>query len=58
MASLTPATIAGWQREIGSLEAGKRGDVLVLDQALNVERVFMDGVELARPDGGQMQNRQ
>jgi len=46
MASLTPARIAGREREFGSLECGKRGDVLVLDRDLNVRRVFVDGVEL------------
>ncbi len=45
MASLTPARIAGWEREIGSLETGKRGDVLVLDRQLNIRRVFIEGRE-------------
>ncbi|WP_254513431.1 N-acetylglucosamine-6-phosphate deacetylase [Anatilimnocola floriformis] len=47
MASLTPARIAGHEREIGSLEFGKRADVLVLSAELAVERVFVDGSELA-----------
>jgi N-acetylglucosamine-6-phosphate deacetylase len=47
MASLTPARIAGHDREIGSLETGKRADILVLDSALSVQRVFIDGVEVA-----------
>lgn len=47
MASLTPARIAGHDGEIGSLEAGKRADILVLDAALNVQRVFIDGSELS-----------
>ena len=46
MASLTPARIAGRNNELGSLEQGKRADVLVLDRDLNVERVFIDGSEL------------
>ncbi len=46
MASLTPARIAGRDRELGSLERGKRADVVVLDRDLNVQRVFIDGVEL------------
>lgn len=46
MATLTPARIAGWDREIGSLEAGKRADILVLSRDLQVQRVFRDGVEL------------
>jgi N-acetylglucosamine-6-phosphate deacetylase len=43
MATLTPATIIGLQDEIGSLAAGKRADLLLLDPDLNVTRVFIDG---------------
>jgi N-acetylglucosamine-6-phosphate deacetylase len=46
MATLTPARIAGWEREIGSLEIGKRADIVVLSRDLEVQRVFRDGVEL------------
>ncbi len=46
MASLTPARIAGREKEIGSLETGKRADILVLDPELNVKRVFIDGQEI------------
>ncbi|HEX5103259.1 MAG TPA: N-acetylglucosamine-6-phosphate deacetylase [Pirellulaceae bacterium] len=46
MATLTPARIAGWEREIGSLETGKRADVLVLSRDLEAQRVFRDGVEI------------
>ncbi|MFN0017227.1 MAG: N-acetylglucosamine-6-phosphate deacetylase [Pirellulaceae bacterium] len=48
MASLTPARIAGWEKEIGSLAAGKRADIVVLDKELQVQRVFKDGIELHR----------
>jgi N-acetylglucosamine-6-phosphate deacetylase len=47
MASLTPATIAGLQDEIGSLATGKRADLLFLDAGLGVRRVFVDGEEAA-----------
>lgn len=47
MASLTPARIAGRDRELGSLERGKLADVVVLDRDLEVRRVFVDGAELA-----------
>jgi N-acetylglucosamine-6-phosphate deacetylase len=47
MASLTPARIAGWEREIGSLEPGKRADLLLLGADLGVERVWIGGEELA-----------
>jgi N-acetylglucosamine-6-phosphate deacetylase len=46
MASLTPARIAGRESEIGSLEVGKRADVLVLNKDLAVEKVFIDGQEV------------
>lgn len=46
MATLTPARIAGWEREIGSLEGGKRADILVLSRDLQVLRVFRDGIEI------------
>jgi N-acetylglucosamine-6-phosphate deacetylase len=43
MASLTPARIAGRDVEIGSIAAGKRADLLILDGALEVRRVYVDG---------------
>jgi N-acetylglucosamine-6-phosphate deacetylase len=46
MATLTPAKIAGWDREIGSLEPGKRADILLLSPDLQVQRVFRDGIEI------------
>ncbi len=46
MASLTPAERAGIAQETGSLEPGKRADVAVLSEALEVERVFIGGEEV------------
>jgi N-acetylglucosamine-6-phosphate deacetylase len=43
MASLTPARILGMNNEIGSLEVGKRADLLVLDAGLNVKQVYVGG---------------
>ena len=43
MASLTPARTLGLDRQIGSLEAGKRADFLLLDADLNVRAVYLDG---------------
>jgi N-acetylglucosamine-6-phosphate deacetylase len=43
MASLTPARIAGWERQIGSIATGKRGDLVVLDRELAVRQVYLDG---------------
>lgn len=48
MATLTPARIAGWDREIGSLTAGKRADIVVLDRELRVRDVFRDGKSLGK----------
>ena len=45
MASLTPAERAGVAADVGSLEAGKRADVLVLSRRLNIRRVFIAGIE-------------
>lgn len=46
MASLTAAERAGVAHEIGSLEAGKRADLAILDRRLMVRRVFVGGVEV------------
>ena len=46
MASLTPARILGVDSEIGSLEVGKRADLLVLDSELNVKQVYVSGVRI------------
>jgi len=46
MASLTPAERAGIGEVTGSLEAGKRADVLILNRDLDVKRVFTRGREV------------
>jgi N-acetylglucosamine-6-phosphate deacetylase len=43
MATLTPASILGRDHEIGSLDTGKRADILVLDAQLTVRSVFIGG---------------
>jgi N-acetylglucosamine-6-phosphate deacetylase len=43
MASLTPATILGLERDLGSLEPGKSADVLLLDKDLRVTAVWVAG---------------
>jgi N-acetylglucosamine-6-phosphate deacetylase len=50
MATLTPARIAGWDHEIGSISVGKRADLVVLDRNLEVRRVFVGGKALGRTD--------
>jgi N-acetylglucosamine-6-phosphate deacetylase len=49
MASLTPAERVGLGADLGSLEVGKRADVLVLSGALDVRRVFIAGDERPLP---------
>ena len=51
MASLTPARIAGWDHEIGSIAPGKRADLVVLDRELNVRQVYRDGRLIWERDG-------
>ena len=43
MASLTPAERAGVAHQIGSLEVGKRADIIVLNRRLAVKHVFLSG---------------
>lgn len=45
MASLTPAERTGIAQEVGSLEVGKRADIVVMDKELNVVNVFVNGVQ-------------
>jgi N-acetylglucosamine-6-phosphate deacetylase len=47
MASLTPARVLGLDAEIGSLEVGKRADLVVLDGELNVAQVYVGGVAIS-----------
>jgi N-acetylglucosamine-6-phosphate deacetylase len=46
MASLTPARIAGFDGELGSITPGKRADLVVLDQGLEVRAVYVGGDEI------------
>jgi N-acetylglucosamine-6-phosphate deacetylase len=45
MASLTPARMLGRERELGSLAAGKRADVVLLTPELRVNKVYVGGRE-------------
>lgn len=46
MATLTPARRAGVAQEVGSIEVGKRADLLVLSKDLEIEQVFLAGTEV------------
>jgi N-acetylglucosamine-6-phosphate deacetylase len=41
MASLTPAERTGIDQEVGSLEAGKRADLLLLNKKLQIDKIFL-----------------
>jgi N-acetylglucosamine-6-phosphate deacetylase len=43
MASLTPARIADSDQEVGSIAVGKRADLLVLSEELEVRQIFLGG---------------
>ncbi|WP_422375200.1 N-acetylglucosamine-6-phosphate deacetylase [Roseibium sp.] len=43
MASLTPATLTGIAGDVGSLETGKRADILLLSEDLELRDVFVAG---------------
>ena len=45
-ATLTPARAIGLDREIGSLEAGKRADYVICDKDFKVRQVFTGGVQI------------
>ncbi len=49
-ASLNPARLLGLDREIGSIAAGKRANLILMDDTVRVRRVFLDG-ELVCEDG-------
>lgn len=45
MATLTPARLTGIDAEVGSLEIGKKADLVLLDLDLNVQQVWLEGRE-------------
>ncbi len=47
MATLTPAERTGISKTCGSLQLGKRADVIVLNRKLEVKRKIIGGIELA-----------
>ena len=44
MASLTPAKIAGFEKTLGSIAPGKVANLLILDQDLQISRIFLKGI--------------
>jgi N-acetylglucosamine-6-phosphate deacetylase len=47
MATLTPARILGIENEVGSIEVGKRADLVILDHDLRVKGVHIGGERIA-----------
>ena len=43
MMSLTPCKILGIDKRKGSLEKGKDADIVIFDEKLNVDSVFVEG---------------
>lgn len=52
MASRTPARIAGVADEVGSIEVGKRADLVMTDRELNVVGVWVDGEQVFQGTAG------
>ena len=52
MATLTPATIAGVAKDMGSIAEGKYADLVVLDKQLQVQEVYVGGVACSPPCKG------
>ena len=50
MATLNPASAVGIDREVGSLEGGKKANFIIMDDAVNISKVFLEG-ELAVENG-------
>ena len=50
MASLNPAAAVGIDREVGSLAAGKKANLIIIDDTVKVQKVFLEG-ELAAENG-------
>jgi len=49
MASLNPALLLGVNRECGSIEAGKRADLIALDQDANLHHTLIRGLSVPNP---------
>ena len=45
MASLNPARLLGMDTEIGSLEVGKKANLILIDDMVRIEKMFFEGEE-------------
>lgn len=46
MASLNPARVLGIDDEVGTIEEGKRADLVVLDDDIRIDKVFCRGIQV------------
>ena len=51
MAALNPARFIGIDDTVGSIEIGKRANLVLVDEDINLHGVWLDGHEVARPGG-------
>lgn len=49
-ASLNPAKVLGMDEEIGSIEKGKKANLIIMDDMVNIKKVFLEG-DLMVEDG-------
>ena len=47
LATINPARMARLDREVGSLEPGKKANVLIMDDMVNIRSVFLEGEKVA-----------
>ena len=43
MATLNPAQLLGIDDKVGSIEPGKKANLIIIDDMVNVEKVFLEG---------------
>ena len=48
MASLNPARLLGIDDEVGSLEPGKRANLVLIDDMVHIKSVYLDGEHMAQ----------
>lgn len=46
MASLNPAKAINVENELGSIEVGKKADLIIFDKDINIKKIILDGKEL------------
>ena len=44
LASRNPARVIGMDKEIGTIEAGKKANLVIIDESFNVKNVILEGI--------------